>query len=477
MKNENLTQPNVLYITTHDQGIAASCYSEFGPGASSKMDTPNIDGLAQKGAMLTNHFGTAPQCSPARGSLITSQHPHENGLCGLTHRGFGIENKENTIFNHFKNHGYETVLIGFQHETHHNPKDLGYAQTKNTGRFSGCFALMDDINETMAEMKRDNEKGQPYWLSIGVKEVHLSWEKFIKKDQHFAPDEVDVPGYMPDTEKTREHLGAFYGVLKKYDTFLGKVFALLDQYNLRDDTIIVVTTDHGIAHPRAKGTLYDPGNHDLMVMSYPSLIPEGKKIHSLLSSIDFAPTMCDLCGLDPLDSFKGKSYKKLLLSDTLEETEEINAYVFTELTYHDIYNPMRAVRSSTHKYIKNYEADNIELPESIPNDIRRAPSWKEWKKKGTNTGREKEEFYNLEEDPLEEHNIIHQVKEGTEDAKVLKNLKQALRDYMKKTDDAILEGPYPAPEDANIDNAADYEHIPARHIFDKILSFLKSVFL
>ena len=80
------------------------------------MKTPNIDALAEKGVSLANHFGTAPQCSPARGSLLTSKTPHMNGLTGLTHRGFQYHEPSKTVINEFRKAGYSTELIGFQHE-------------------------------------------------------------------------------------------------------------------------------------------------------------------------------------------------------------------------------------------------------------------------------------------------------------------------------------------------------------------------
>ncbi|MBD3185755.1 sulfatase-like hydrolase/transferase [Candidatus Bathyarchaeota archaeon] len=451
----NPSLPNVLYITTHDQGIAAACYAKYGPGASVKMHTPNTDALASNGAMLTTHFGTAPQCSPARSSLITGLLPHENGLVGLTHRGFKITDPEKTILNHFNNHGYKTMLVGFQHEVQGEGTKIGYQEIFGR-RKRMCHQLLDDVDDAMEKVVSANERGQPAWLSIGAKEVHLSWEKFIDKSQVFSPNDVEVPGYLPDTPKIRKHLGAFYGALESYDDFLGKVFSLLDQKGLMENTIIIVTTDHGIAHPRAKGTLYDPGNHDLMIWSWKGHIPRGKKIHSLLSSVDFAPTICELCKIPAAGHYRGKSYASLLLSREMEEQTEIREYVFTELTYHDIYNPMRAVRTKKLKYIKVFEP-SISLVDSIPGDIMRGPSYKEWVRKGTNTTREAEELFDLVDDPLEEHNLAG----DPAHANHLASLREVLERMLEQTKDPLKDGaPYPCPEGARINNHGEFNHIP-----------------
>ncbi|MHA1372029.1 MAG: sulfatase/phosphatase domain-containing protein [Promethearchaeota archaeon] len=193
-----------------------------------------------------------------------------------------------------------------------------------------------------------------------------------------------------------------------------------------------------------------------MIWSNPTLIPPGKKIHSLLSSIDFAPTVCELCGIEPLPSFRGCSYAKLLTSSELEVRTQLNKFIFTELTYHDVYNPMRAIRSERYKYIRNFESEKVPLVESIPVDIRHNPSWQEWVVHGRNTHRLAEEFYDLIEDPLEEHNFVNELSDHPE----LRELKKTLHKFLSETGDLILDGPYPVPDGARIDNAKDFDHIP-----------------
>lgn len=451
-----LAHPNVVYLITHDQGIAAACYAPYGPCASTKMVTPHLDRIAASGAILTTHFGTAPQCTPARGSLMTAQPPHVNGLVGLTHRGFELDRPEDTVVHHFRRHGYKTKLVGFQHETTGDPARLGYEEVVVPTPFDSAFALVDEVKASCEAMRADNAEGRPWWLSIGTKEVHLSWEKWTDEADWFDPADVEVPAFLPDTPAIRAHVGTFYAALRHYDRFVGEVWQALEAASLREDTLLVVTTDHGIAHPRAKGTLFDPGNHNLMLWSRPGHVPAGKKVHALLSSVDFAPTVCALCGLPPKETFQGTSYADLLVSPALEETTPVREHVFTELTYHDLYNPMRAVRSDRYKYIRNYEAERISLPDSLPGDIRHARSWHEWVRAGTNTTRAPEEFYDLQADPLEEHNLLP----DHPDHPALAPLRAALDEYLARTGDPILDGPYPVPDGARIDNADAFDHVP-----------------
>ena len=456
-----LQHPNVLYIITHDQGIAARCYAEYGPGASEKMVTPNIDALAARGALLSNHFGTAPQCSPARGSLITGKHPHQNGLVGLTHRGLALSNPDQTIYQHFQSHGYHTRLIGFQHEIQGDVKQLGYTDALHQGVYGNCHKMLPDVESSFSEFQDLNTQGTPFWLTIGAQEVHLIWGIRSKRKERFSPKDVGVPEYLPNTPKIRKHIGKLYGDLTSYDRFLGNVWTLMDKYDFWKNTVVIVTTDHGIAHPRAKGTLYNPGNHNLMLWAHPS-IQSGLKVHSLLSSVDFAPTVCEMCGVPSMlprsegqpTEIYGKSYASLLHTPNTEETTPIHDYIYTELTFHDIYNPMRAIRSDRYKYIIHYEP-SISLPDSIPRDIRFAKSFKEWVKHGNNTTRDREEFYDLQADPLELNNLL----KGDQIPPEYPQMKAALQNFLETTRDPIISGVYPGTKRLRVDNQGDFPHL------------------
>ena len=111
-------QPNILFIITHDTGRYLGCYHK-------QVKTPNLDRLANEGAIFTNHFCPAPQCSPSRGSIMTGRYPHRNGLIGLAHLGFELNPAEQTLPTLLGKAGYATYLFGVQHESK-DPARLGY---------------------------------------------------------------------------------------------------------------------------------------------------------------------------------------------------------------------------------------------------------------------------------------------------------------------------------------------------------------
>ncbi len=439
-------RPNVLYIIAHDQGIAAACYTGAGPDASASLPTPNIDTLASQGVIFTNHFATAPLCSPARGSLLTGVYPHQNGLVGLVHRGFSLNEGQQTVIHAFHDAGYHTVLLGMQHESK-NPLSLGYEDVRATTLISPCVNLTEDVHDTLRELR---DSGQSWWFTIGTEEVHRKWKP---KAPPVDPQTVQVPAYLPDTPEVRSEVAEFVGVVKAFDAFVGLILGYLDELAIRESTLVVLTTDHGVAWPRAKGTLYDPGIHTGMILSLPGFIPTGQRVYALISSIDFAPTICDICGVTPLKQFLGVSFAPLLKESSVAQ---INEYIFAEKTYHDIYDPIRAVRSNTFKYIRNFES--LTPVGTVSGDIKGSPSFNAWAKNVPNSPKHREELYDLKTDPLEWNNLAI----TNPSHPMLACLRGVLDKRLAETGDAILKGPYPAPTNASVDNAEAFLHLKGR---------------
>jgi arylsulfatase A-like enzyme len=441
--------PNVVCIIAHDLGTDVGAYQGVGPAPVYARGTltPAIDQLAAEGTLLENHFACAPLCSPARGTLITGRYPHENGLVGLVNRGFLLNPGERTIFHSLHAAGYRTILAGFQHETR-DPTSTGYDERHaglSTATRPALIRTVDRLLEAAATT------GTPFWLNVGTNEVHRPW---ITKAEPVAKRDVIVPPYLPDTPRVRKDIAAFLGVVKAFDDVVGGITSAVEKHGMRETTAIVVTTDHGIALPRAKGFLYDPGLRTTMIWSLPGTIESGARVEALTSGIDFAPTVAAFCGFDAMPSYQGQSYL-----DQLEGTPDPSRdrdLVFAEKSYHDVYDPIRAVRSATHKLILNY----VPTPEatSVPLDIKMGGSFKDWNRHASKTPRPAVEFYDLRTDPNETTNLATNESPPPE----MEAMKVALLDLMERTGDPILHGPVPAPATARVDNARLFPHLKGR---------------
>jgi len=418
------TKPNIILFITHDQGQFLSCYDTS--QTPNSLNTPNLDKLAKDGIRFTNYFCTAPQCSPSRGSIQTSLYPHQNGLMGLVNHGWTLPPHNKTIPMYLKENGYTTHLLGLQHESV-DVKTLGY-DTVSKRMKDYKYDTKTMLNEYKKFFKAHKDDEKPFFANLGVIEIHRPFEVW---SEPVDPKTVIVPPFLPETDEVREDLGLFYGIINPIDETIGKILEFLDRTGLRENTLFIYTTDHGSPFPRAKCTLYDPGIKTLLIMNCPnnSLFRGGKVLEQMISNIDLMPTLLDFIEAEIPEGIEGRSFMSVLKDSYLPFRSE----VFTEKNYHDIYDPIRSIRTKEFKYIRNYEPSQYLF--QMPIDIERSLSGQILKDK-IEIQRTKEELYELKEDPNENHNLAYILAYND----ILLELRQSLFNWMKRTNDPLLKG-------------------------------------
>jgi arylsulfatase A-like enzyme len=421
-------KPNIVVFITHDQGQYLGCYSRQ---VENSLNTPNIDNIAENGVRFTNNFCTAPQCSPSRGSIKTSLYPHQNGLMGLVNLGWSLPKSNKTLPMYLRENGYTTHLMGLQHESL-EPKALGYDEISKRGaEFKYSVNRMEKKYLDFFSEHKNDEK--PFYINIGAIEVHRPFQAWAEP---VDPERVKVPPYLPDSEQVRKDLAGFYGNIELVDKTIGKIMNHLDNIGLIEDTLFIFTTDHGIPFPRAKCTLYDPGLKTLLLMYCPSmeLFSGGKVYNQMISNIDLLPTLLELVGGNIPDNIEGRSFLPLLSGDEKSHRQKM----FMEKTYHEIYDPIRGIRTRKYKYIKNFE--EMDTAFQIPKDIGMDPAGKFIMDQDSyNQPRPMEELYDLENDPNEMHNLVDE----EEHQDVLYELRTRLFSWMEETNDPLLSGKVP----------------------------------
>jgi arylsulfatase A-like enzyme len=125
----------------------------------------------------------------------------------------------------------------------------------------------------------------------------------------------------------------------------------LDEHDLAEDTLVILTTDHGLAFPGAKATLTDRGIGVLLILRGPGGFHGGRVSDALVSQVDLFPTICALAGIPMPDWVRGRS----LLPLVRRQADEVNDAVFAEVTFHAAYEPQRAVRTRRYKYIRRFD--------------------------------------------------------------------------------------------------------------------------
>lgn len=422
-----MQRPNVVVMISHDTGRFVSPYGY------STVKTPNFEKLADESTMFTEGYCTTPLCAPARSALVTGLYPHQNGMMGLPSDKLGdwdLETKDRHLASVFKQNGYSTVLCGFEHET----GDLfsigfeeaihGIGHANNGGRT--IIGSGEDIDNWFEE-NPDAGTERPFYMQIGCGEAHRKWDQggYDEKGVWKAP-------YLIDDPEVDQEMADLQGSINDLDRGLGEIMEVFEKRGLVENTIFVITTDHGIDFPRAKGTLFDPGVEVLLFMRYDAgNWPKGVKNNQLVSHVDIYPTILEACDIEIPEITSGNSFLPKLQG---KEQNSIRDTVYLEKTYHDNYDPMRGLRTDRYKYVLNFDAQTMY-------DVRiaTAPRYNWFKYPFKKTSRE--ELYDLKNDPDEAKNLVDE----PEYEEIRKEFKKQLAQWMKETNDPLLEGPIPSP--------------------------------
>ena len=410
--------PNILVVITHDTGRHLGCYGR-------NVETPNLNKLADEGVIFTNIFCTAPQCSPSRASLLTGKYPHSHGLTGLAHRGFHLNINQPLLPALLTHAGYSTYLFGFQHESS-NPHSLGY-QKVFKAKSNSCLHVTPLVLDFLAEKPK-----KPFFMMVGFSETHRPFPEYDG-----PVDDIEGFPYLPDIEDVRRDIASLNILVRRVDEKVGEILRAVEDAGLRDDTLVVFTTDHGVAFPGAKATLYDPGVEISMLMRGPGGFEGGKRIDALLSNLDFAPTILDLCGIPIPTKMQGKSMLPLIRG----EVDKLHEWIFVEQTYHAAYDPLRGVRTERFKYIRSFEKRPFWFPPNVDGGLSKEVA----RRLGYfNRPRPSEMLFDLHADPIERKNLV----DDPNYAETLERMRTILKNWMRRTADPLLKGYVPPPPGA-----------------------------
>ncbi|MGI6207350.1 MAG: sulfatase [Anaerolineae bacterium] len=419
---------NVLYLHSHDTGRYVQPYGHA-------VHTPNIQRLAKEGVLFRQAFCAGPTCSPSRAALLTGQSPHSCGMIGLAHRGFRLKDYDQHIIHTLRTAGYYSALAGVQHVAA-EAETIGYDEVLGRGLVR---ERRQEAQYDAAEFLRHPPR-QPFFLSVGFTETHRVFPEPGPEDN---PLYTLPPAPLPDAPETRYDMAAFKTSARMLDEKIGVVLDALEEGGLAENTLVICTTDHGMAFPRMKCNLQDSGIGVMLIMRGPGGFRGGKVLDSLVSHIDIFPTLCELLEIEPPDWLEGVSLMPLIRG----EHEEVRDSIFSEVTYHAAYEPMRCIRTQRWKYIRRFDERLLPV---LPN-CDDSPSKDLWLSQGwADRPYAREELYDLVFDPNETNNL------AAEPAlqPTLETLRARLEAWMRDTDDPLLEGFVPPPPNAIVNDPA-----------------------
>lgn len=418
--------PNIVYLHSHDTGRYVQPYGH-------QIPTPNIQRLADQGLLFRQAFCAAPSCSGSRACLLTGQWAHVNGMTGLAHRGWTLADYGRHIVHPLRAAGYWSALVGEQHLST-DPGVLGYDHVVDIET-----TKVHSIAPAALQLLRSRPP-QPFFASIGFFETHREFfePSSVRDALYGAP-----PFQLPDTAATRADMAAFKASARSLDQGVGAVLHGLDEAGLADNTLVVLTTDHGLPFPGAKATLTDRGLGVMLIIRGPGGFYGGHVVDALISQVDIYPTLLEIAGAPIPDCTHGVSMLPLVR----RETDTIRTELFAELTYHAAYDPQRAIRTDRHKLIRHF-GDRLEPVLTNTDD---SPSKTLLIEAGWGTHpRPPVELYDLIMDPSEMRNLA----ERPVHAELRSQLEENLERWMVDTDDPLLAGPIPPPPGASINDPA-----------------------
>jgi len=380
--------------------------------------TPNLDAVAKEGIRYPNTFVTAPVCAPSRAALfsgrhqqtIAAQHMRTKGAAGLP--GGGPIDYEAVpppqvkwLPELLRAAGYYTINVG-----------------KTDYQIGDPFTIWD-VNAPKANW-RTRPKGRPFFAFINLQRTHESyiWPEDLKssnplvqrviarnradlagKERLTDPAQVRVPAFLPDTPTVRGDIARIYDNLAHDEREVGWIMAALKADGVLENTVVIISADHGDGLPRMKRAIYDAGLRVPLIVRLPKAVSANEQREQLISFVDIAPTVLSLATLPVPDWMHGRPF---LGGGAAGK----NPYVFAGADrFDEVPEWQRSVHDGRHQYVRNLRPD---LPFFRPLAFRDVlPSMQElWRLRGANqlppaiqqyfqAPRVPEELYDLSTDP------------------------------------------------------------------------------
>lgn len=354
-------RPNILLVIADDHS-----WPHAGAYGCRFVRTPNFDRVAREGVLFTHAFAAAPQCSPNRASILTGRYIWQLEEAG-THSSH-FPRKFPVYTDLLEDAGY---FVGYTGKGWgpgnwevsgwpHNPAGEEFNRHRVQERpASGLSAI--DYAENFAEFLRTRPKGRPFCFWLGSHEPHRPYEPGAGARSGLRPEDVEVPGFLPDHPVVRGDLLDYAQEIEWFDQQLGKVLRILEEAGELDDTLVVVTSDNGMPFPRAKANLYEYGLRLPLAVRWATEVPGGRVVDELVSFVDFAPTFLEAAGVPVPRGMEGKSLLPLLTNrgprirhrDYILAGRERHSHARPD----NLGYPARAIRTERYLYIWNVKPD------------------------------------------------------------------------------------------------------------------------
>ncbi|HZJ57899.1 MAG TPA: sulfatase [Clostridia bacterium] len=405
---------NIVFAFGDDWGRYASAYRQHDkPNSVNQLiTTPNFDRVADEGVLFTNAFVPAPSCTPCRSSVLSGKYFWQTGLgailigavwddeipsfplelekkgyhIGHTYKVWSPGKSYNAPYGG-KRTSYEAAGTDFNQFSHHVTE-----RANIVGIEAAKQELLDEVKMNFNDFLSSRPEDKPFCYWWGPTNTHRTWEQGSGKNLWgLEPDDLKarMPEFLPDVPEVREDFCDYLGECLAFDAGLGVILKTLEEKGELDNTLVVVSGDHGIpGMPRAKCNLYDIGCRVALGMRWPKHIDPGRVVDDYINLMDLAPTFMDAAGAAIPQSMVGRSLMPILKSKKSGHIEQERDFVVLGRERHVhsarqgyLPYPQRAIRTEDYLYIINFAPDRWPMgdPMGLDNPTATPPGYEDLK--------------------------------------------------------------------------------------------------
>jgi N-sulfoglucosamine sulfohydrolase len=353
-------RPNILFAIADDWG-----FGHAGAYGCKWVNVPAFDRLAKEGVLFNNCFTSNPKCSPCRASILTGRNSWqtEEACCH-----FGLFRAKWAVYpDVLEKEGYQVGFTGkgwgpgdwatggFKR----NPAGPEFSRLKAKPPTTGISPV--DYASNFDAFLAKRMPGQPFCFWFGCHEPHRAYEEGSGVRSGKKLSDVTLPAYYPNSPTIRSDFLDYAVEVEWFDAHLGKMLKKLEDLGELDNTIVVMTSDHGEPFPRAKGQIYERGYHIPLAIRWGKVAKGGRVVDDFINVRDFAPTFLEAAGVAIPETVTGKSFVDVLKSSKSNWVDSTRNRMLIGKERHDVGRPndlgypVRAIRTPEYLYAKNYE--------------------------------------------------------------------------------------------------------------------------
>lgn len=335
---------NILFAIADDWGQHAGAYR------TPVIQTPTFDRLAKEGVVFDYAYVSSPSCTPSRGAILTGKYHWQ--LEQGANLWSTFPDKFATYPEMFREAGYHVGVMR---------KGWGPGTPETPER-----ELVGKRYKSFEQFMEARPEGTPFCFWLGSSDPHRPYKAGTGKASGMDLEEIRVPACFPDAPVVRSDIADYFFEVQRFDALVGDAVKLLEERGELDNTIVVMTGDHGMPFPRSKSNLYDSGTQVPLAIRAPMIVDPGRHVQKFVSLVDLAPTFLEVARLDVPAEMTGESLLPLLTTDAAgcfrlpgreqvvfgkerhvpsQEAPEMGGY------------PSRGIRNYSYLYIVNYEPD------------------------------------------------------------------------------------------------------------------------